>query len=63
MYFWGYGDVDQIKGLDDEQFIAIFDDFEKFDEASAVKCPKSIQDKIKALPGWNPYNSIIEINK
>lgn len=72
LYFWGFGIVDQIQNESDGKFIATLRNFHYFDdeynaqstvEPSAIKVPFLIQQQIKKLPSWNPFNSIIEINE
>lgn len=62
-YLWGHGDVTDIITTQNEDFVASFTDFTFFDKVSAVELEQSTQNKIKSLGSWNPYNSIIEIDK
>jgi len=64
LYLWGYGEVDTVKGLGDDKFIATYNSFHLFDNSgSAIKATDSVQEKIKSLDSWSPYNSIIEVNQ
>jgi len=64
LYLWGYGEVDTVKDLADDKFIATYNSFHLFDNSgSAIKAADSILEKIKSLDNWSPYNSIIEVNQ
>ena len=64
LYLWGYGEVTKVTPANNENSIAMFSDFKFFDaNKSATELEPSLYSKIKSLDSWNPYNSIIEINK
>ncbi len=72
LYFWGFGIVDKIQNESEGKFIATLRNFHYFDdeydaqstvEPSEIKAPFLIQQQIKKLSSWNPFNSIIEINE
>ncbi len=60
-YFWGYGDVDEIIPDENENFHAIFNDFQSFNPPK--ESTDSIREKIERSPGYNIQSSILEINK
>lgn len=62
LYFWGHGDVSTVRELLDGKYVAGFEAFSFFGNGTPVKADALTQDAIKSLDGWNPYNSIIEIN-
>ena len=65
LYLWGYGEVTEVTPpANNKNSIAMFSDFKFFDaNKSATELEPSLYNKIKSLDSWNPYNSIIEINK
>ncbi|MEO9296019.1 MAG: AAA family ATPase [Nitrososphaera sp.] len=63
LYFWGHGDIDKVTKIKDNEFVATMKSFRRFDQASAIKATGSVEMKVRSLRGWNPFNSIIEINK
>ena len=72
LYFWGFGIVQDVRTESDGKFTATLRNFHYFDdeynsqssnEPSAIKAPFLIQQQIKKLDSWNPFNSIIEIDE
>lgn len=61
IYLWGYGDVSALR-VENDKYNASFDNFTRLGERPP-KLDESVQKKIKSLPSWNRFNSIIEINK
>jgi MoxR-like ATPase len=72
-YYWGYGEVSRIEEDLKNNFHAVFDHFDYFNDPKKSN-PKtedvltkkgSVQtkEKIMNLPGWNVQNSILEITK
>ncbi len=63
IYLWGYGEVNDVRPAPNDEFIATYTDFNFINEGSPVEAESSIQNKIKSLNTWSPYNSIIEITE
>jgi MoxR-like ATPase len=63
IYLWGRGEVSSLRTVGTDEFVATSASFDFFNRESGVEASPVIQSKIKALKGWNPQNSIIEINR
>ena len=72
-HYWGYGEVSRIEKDSENNFYAVFDHFNYFNDPKKANpktedvIPKkgspSTKEKIMNLPGWNVQNSILEITK
>jgi MoxR-like ATPase len=72
LYFWGIGFVENVTTDEENKFTAIMRNFHYFDEQfnpdlsdepSAIKSPTILQQQIKKLTTWNPFNSIVQIDE
>ena len=72
LYFWGFGSVRSVIKTKKGMFIAVMKNFHSFDrqydensgnEPKPVKCPPTVQKRIKKNSSWNAHNSIIQIDK
>ncbi len=71
--YWGYGDVSRIEKDSENNFHAVFDYFNYFndpkksnpktEEVLPKKGSVHVKEKLMNLPGWNVQNSILEITK
>ena len=71
--YWGYGEVSRIEEDSENNFHAVFDHFNYFNDPKKSNpkteevLPKKgsihVKEKIMNLPGWNVQNSILEITK
>jgi len=72
-YYWGYGEVSRIEDDSENNFHAVFDHFNYFNDPKKLNpktedvLPKKgslhAKEKIMNLSGWNVQNSILEITK
>jgi len=71
--YWGYGEISRIEEESENNFHAVFDHFNYFNEPKKTNpktedvIPKkglvTTKEKIMNLPGWNIQNSVLEVTK
>ena len=72
LYFWGFGSVEHVGQAKNNELIAVMSKYHPFNQQydknsenapKSIKCPLNVQEQIQSSNRWNPYNSIIRIDK